>query len=521
MPGGRHDVDISVGVSGAKQSADKLKGVGKATKDVGEKAKTSAKDTDSFGGSLGKLRTLATGFLGTLIGGAGLFAAFTKWSEHLTKIADAQRDVINTTKDLNQAAKSLASQANVMGTQAGMTGARQQITQLVGAAGLQTFGQAEAVATAVHSAFGTSGQLLTPGQMGIATAVGQFAQMKDVSQRGVGELLKFLMASGVTNQEEAQKVIQQIATVQQASPVKEFEPFMVGAVKPVIGQMSRGGTLEEGLAGYSSLVGVEPTPMAAGERAEQINLLLNREKLVEQLADFKGITPLEFRNLPFDQKRQALGQYVQAHPGGAGEIALQEEAGLESAQIGMLQRAFTPELLAEQEKYRGLARGATSQQFATTAAGYRETVEGRVEAAQTRVLLERASATEEERIGQSLIEEAEAEFVTKQREGEEALLRLDEYERNELVQQKFHRRLKALRKSGRLTAEEETELAWAYSRTVKTPFDPVTPREVGEAQFAFERVEERLGVDNSVTVNNNFMRGGQAEQQGEPVRAAE
>ena len=124
----------------------------------------------------------------------------------------------DSTKDLDHAAKALASQANIMGTEAGIETSMRQILQIA-EAGNTTIPKAEGVAVATHSAFGTSGQELTPGQMGIAGMVAGVAQRKDLGEGEVADLLKLLAAMGVKDVGAAKLRIQHLLSVQQKSQV--------------------------------------------------------------------------------------------------------------------------------------------------------------------------------------------------------------------------------------------------------------------------------------------------------------
>jgi len=171
---------------------------------------------------------------------------------HAEKISEAQKQLVEATKPLDHAAKMLASRADVMHVPGGIETAREQILAIQTAGKLSSWETAEWVAVSTHWTFGTSGQLLTPNQLGIAGTVASFTRLKDISPEGIDHLLRVLAAMGVTNEEEAQWRIQQLSTVQQASRAKTFEQFTTGGAKSIIPALAAGASPEMAMAQYAA-----------------------------------------------------------------------------------------------------------------------------------------------------------------------------------------------------------------------------------------------------------------------------
>ena len=107
-----------------------------------------------------------------------------------------------------------------MGSEEAQQAAQQQILEIQTSGRLGSWEAAEGIAVSAHSAFGTTGQLLTPEQVDIAGVVADFAQRKDISAGATDQLFKVLAAMNIQNAQDARLRIQQLSTVQQASKAK-------------------------------------------------------------------------------------------------------------------------------------------------------------------------------------------------------------------------------------------------------------------------------------------------------------
>ena len=273
----KHDVDLKVGVTGAEQFKRDTEKAGEATSKMGKKVGetgTKAKDTTKEIGLLGRtVNSLKQSLLG-LVGITALFAFFKKWLDAIKEIDAAQRLLVNSTKELDTASKALATQAGVIGKPGGIEAAQRQIVDITRGAGLQSFAQAQSVAAAAHSAFGTRGQLFNQQQLQIAIAVGQLSQVQEgVGQKSLEELSKIAIASGATTVPQIQASLQQASVIQQASIISAPDPFFAGAGKAITGLVGLGVEPAVATGMFAGIIGGGGTAELAADTLRQLTAI--------------------------------------------------------------------------------------------------------------------------------------------------------------------------------------------------------------------------------------------------------
>ncbi len=503
------DVNINVRAKDVEATKRKLDGVaastenvGKKTEQAGRKSQTGGKQIGGMGDKAGAAEKKTGAFAKTLAGvmagvsgiialSAGLFKFFKEWLGWLKQIGTATRELADSTKDLDHAAKALASQANIMGTEAGIETSRQQILQIA-KAGNVTIPQAEGIAVATHSAFGTSGQELTPGQMGIAGAVAGFTQRKDLSGTEAGQLLKLLSAMGVGNVEEAKQRIQQLSTVQQASQEQTFGGFIGGATKAMVPRLADKASVEAALSSYASALDIHGGDQAA-EKMKQMGDILQKPKILQAMGKQYSMSEMDIRNMPSDARMDLFAGWVSEHSAtGTGQQYLLK-SGMDAGQLGVAKAMYTKERLERRAMFGGLAEGATADQFTAEAKGYAATTQGRIEALGSAEERMAASATADQRYGDAVLDLAEQEFETLKAHGK--LSWAPGKRDNQLprfLRRRYFKRMNALPEGPKKEAIRE------YFKTPGRSFDPFPVEDIGRIGLMLLDAEQQGDMDSVV-----------------------
>ncbi|MBN2375718.1 MAG: hypothetical protein JXD22_04915 [Sedimentisphaerales bacterium] len=506
------DVNIRIKADGVPQTKQEIDSVGRSVENLGdtggqgldklnEKTSQSKKSMDSLGGTVKALGSALLAFVST----STIIAFFVSWLEKIKEISAAQKELAEQTRELDQAAKSLASQANVMGTQKGMEGARGQVATIQKRGSLGSWSMAEAIAVSAHSALGTSGQLLTPEQIAVASVVGGFAQRKGISTGGIDSLFKLMANIGETSgqpitEQYAQGLIQKMSTVQQSSKAKSFEEFMPGAIKSMTNSLSLGATPEMALAQYASALDVSASADLAAEKTKQASALLLSPKVSAAIGG-------GFEDLPYDQQITVFGSWVAANAStGAGRRYLLK-SGISPEQIGAIGPLYSQGQLGRITMFQGLAQSATGAQFRAEAEGYGKTTQGLIEAHEAEAVNIGAGASEEERLGLALIKAGEKIWTRRQANHQNYYLLRDSLEKpTQSIWWPLRSRLSKLesvKAVGRLPGVTEDELAGAESflqGILPRIADPTTPREFGRADILLKSMENQV---LPVVINNN------------------
>jgi len=485
------DVNVHVKTETDKQKVDAYGNAfdraGGKVNDAGSQAQSATRKMNILGSAVNSVTSFLTG----LVGIAGLWAFFQKWLSYINKISEAQKKLVESTKSLDHAAKSLASQADVMHIPGGVEAARKQVLDIQTAGKLSSFEAAEAVALSTHSAFGTSGQLLTPGQLGIAGTVANFSRLKDVGPESIGPLLKVLSSMGVSNEQEAAWRIQQSSIVQQKSNVEAFRDFIPSAVSSMIPAMAKGASPEMALSQYAAALNTVNSPALAASATKQAADIMLRPGVAEAIGG-------DFANLPYDQQITALSQW-------ATRSSLQQllAAKLEPTQAGQLKGTYKDGQLGLLDLFSGLSAKATPQQLFDRFAGWDITTPGIIEAIEAEAVRAEATATPEERVGQALIKAGEAQWERVVADKQDKFMVSDELEKSRLVWQLLKKRMDAVIRAkygdDPVSFIDDPELRRVRRHILdEAPsiIDPLTAGEVGKMDAMLKPLEEQAGITN-------------------------
>jgi len=521
-------VNIHVGAPGAKETQREIeattrevKEFGDVTAEAGKKGGKGFKDVDQesqktkkgLGGIVTAADAMKAGVIAAIM---AVIEVYKLWHDYLKKIADAQKEIAEGSKGLDQAAKALASQAGVMGTQEGMSGSREQIRKIQKGGNLDSYEMAEAVAVSTHSAFGTTGQLLTDQQMGVAKSLADFARRKDIDAGGVDDLLKVMAKVGEATGQPvdeafAQEFIQKISTVQQSSKIKSFKQFMPGAIKAVMSTMAYGGTVDMALGQYSSALDVEASADLAASQVEKVNAMMLNPKVAQAIGG-------GFADMPYDQKITAFSAWASENVGtSAGQNKLLG-SGISADQLGVLTKLYNQGQIGRVEFFRGLAGQGTAAQFRAASEGYRGTVQGMIESYDAQELDRKASASQAERLGNVMISNAEAEWLNINARGENNPLLPDWIEQGrKTLADPFKARIEQLRRAGVDVGDLPSEV-WDVD---KWSWDAIAPKDVGEIELRLRELEATqnrpiVNVTNITNPTYHVPRQGMEGQQGYP-----
>ena len=495
------EVNVHITTETDKQKVDaygnSFDSAGKKVNSAGGQAQGASRKMTALGSAITTLSRHLLGFASI----TALFTFFKTWLSYVEKIAEAQKQLVESTKSLDQAAKSLAGQAGIMGKKGGVEAAREQILAIQTAGKLGSFEAAEGVAVSAHSAFGTSGQLLTPGQLGIASATANFARLKDISPGAIDDLFKVLAAEGVSNEDEAKLRIQQLSTVQQASKVKSFEEFMPGAIKSMIPAMAKGASPEMALSQYAAALDTSASADLAAESTKQAADIMLRPDVAAAIGG-------GFANLPYDKQIAAFSQWVTRS---TNEQLM--AAKLEPTQVGRMKTLYKPGQLGRVVMFRGLSASSTAEKLSAELAGWDETTPGQKETIQAEAVRTGASATKQQQLGAAIIAAAKVKFEQRKAMGQTDWRVKEPVEQELIITRAFQQRIQKLKAAGEDTTQIESLLEEIYPSTTQglgaaksifkqvMPFVPateLTPEEVGQAELMLQGMETKAGI----TINN-------------------
>jgi len=412
------DVNIHIKTETDKQKVDEY---GNAFDKAGNKVTGAGSQAERTAGKMTALGSALNSVKGYLLGFATmgtLWAGFKTWLEWVNKIKKAQEELVESTRALDQAAKSLAGQANVLGKPGADEAARKQILDIHTAGRLGSWEVAESVATAAHSAFGTSGQLLTPDQLAIAGTVAGFAQRRNVDPGAIGDLFKLMAKMGVSNAQEAQWRIAQLSTVQQKSAVQEFKNFMPPAISSIIPAIGQGASPEMAMAHFMATVSAAGSAEEAATMTEQASAMLLRPSILEAIGPGTA-------DLPYDHQLIALAQWVAR----SSKQQLQD-AGMASGEVGTFKGMYLPEQVPLIMEGLALAKGAKAASVQAEAARWPKTTTGYIENIESIGQRAGATATPNERVGMALIKAGETEWNRIVRDKKEDWVWKDELEKD-------------------------------------------------------------------------------------------
>ncbi len=491
----------------ARQMGDGVQDAGRKSQEGGEKiARTGKNATRAAGGMnlLGRAAGFVTKGLLGLLAITGLDSFFSKWADYARKAAAAQRELADSTRELDQATKALASQANVMGSPEGVDQARRQIEAIQQQGRLADWKQAKAIAVALHSAYGTSGQLLSADQMGIAGVVADTAQREDLSGKAVSNMIKVLSAMQASNAQEARQRIQQLTTAQKAAGVDTFEEFITGGIGAILPQLAFGGSPEVAMAQYGGVLASFKSGEEGAERVKQAVAMMNRPAVAKAVGG-------GYAQLPFDQRLKAFRQWV-ARSSDKELMA----AGLTSDQLNVLRVVFKPENIQKVREIEALTQKATAEEFTRQAEGYWQTRLGKSEAIRAKTLAE--SVTDADvTIGMDIEEQAKIRYKQKLSRGEVSKHIFEEHALDQIEAGILYERVKQLKAEGKITDNQAIglilEIRSKYRHTSDIPLigktvekytaDPFTPQEIGKLSRKLDFIESGGGG----TVNTNIQNG--------------
>ena len=504
------DINIHLKTQGTAQTKQEVDSVGNSTEKMGKKidaaggqSQANVSRFEALRNTLATLKSQILGILGTI---GALIAILIKWEQHAQKTAAAQKGLVDSTKGLDQATKAYASQANVMGDPAMVDKGRQQIIDLQQAAKLGTMDQAGNIISATHSAFGTSGELLDKDTMGIATALGNFARMKNVDDAGIGDATKLLAAMGVKNKEEAELRLQQLSTVQLQSKAQTFSEFIGGAIKSMVPALAQKSSPEFAMGAYGSALDVAASKDLAAEMTKQADALIQMPNVVSAIEDYFGMKEGDFREMDKDARSWTMALWSSVHVGtGAGQKYLLD-SGVSPERLSVITSLFNPQQTKRIKYFEGLAKGATGRQFLDDLAGWDAGIQGQIEAINAQAEAAGATATEDERIGQSLFELGDEQWKQIEANGGNDLSNPDFIEKpTRTVWGPLRARLRRIGKAyreGKLPESSHQELNSVedfITDIMPTIGDPLTAAETGEANRRLRQLEKQANI----TINNH------------------
>jgi hypothetical protein len=517
------------------------KGIATDGKKAGDETAAGAKKGTTELSSMDKMTNKVVGslktYLGAAVGIAGVAKAWSFVNAEIRKVAEAQSALAMTGKEYNQVSLQLANQMGQARTNVGqrLSADVLESIQKAGRFGVD-WERGKAVGIAAHVAFGIPGQLLAGEELDIARMGAAFTGYKGIGAEETGGMFKILAQVGAKTKIQAARRMKQFSMAYEAALSVDPAANIGGIVRFIGEYVKQGGTVEMGLARYRQAITGTGSEQEAAQRSRQMVMIMRGEKMQKELAGRMGVTAEAFQRLPMDVRMGEFGRFA----GKAGEAEL-IKAGVATRRLGWVINLYGEGGFAGIQRERERLTGATGQQLIEELADFGTTYQARELAGETKAALLKARITRWTTMGETQMEIYRA-MHQRHIAGEEILpyFRRDffahpeDWIRGEERGQEIVGYRAMRQRMGRIR-ETAVEQEWTYQRGAEwryaltrpgqlyreaakfiqplepSPFDPLTPREVGRMEeylILLEALVQEVKKNTEATEKNT---GGKEE----------
>ena len=456
------DINIHVKTPGAAQAKQQLDGIGKASRQVGQKTtagqkqaaaateKTTGKLT-GMGRVLDTLKTQVMGFLGAFLGIQAVMKVINFLIEKLERIQQLQKSIYEKSLSFMEIGQALEFQTGTVGKQQFWA---KQAAELQEAGALKP-GVAGQMFTSIDLALGEQGGIKNRSVRDLAKQLAPFAGTAQMGPEEVTKLFEFAGMAGVKPTIPAYKqYFAQLQAGYTASKSTDFGQFMLGLQKGGTAYMTQGGTLTEAISTFAGARSVMPNEALAATALEQIARLSGGgyEKPRKAIESALGV---QWENLSMDQRTNALLQYIGDIPESRRGQVLAEE-GFPQEITTSLGKMVSSEAQKTMIATRQKVAGATTVTVDAQTQAYLDSVLGKERRAEAQISLKQLKVAPKFADWQIRLKKAKAEHEILATQGEDSLV-IDSLEPYTMALDKMVQDITEALQDETLTEEEKTK----------------------------------------------------------------
>ena len=371
-----------------------------------KKTTTQTKEWDGAMSQLGansvqQLKGMLTGVLGVSGAVAGIGAAWRIANQELTRHRELQKELAAQSREMNRTVKDLANQLKIAGQPGGMDQARARITELMRAGGFADEASAASIGIAANVAWGGQAN-----ERQLASTVAGFAGARGLSADEASSLIEVMghKGAGVAGVDDAKKRMAQVFAGFTKSKATSMSAYVTGLKKFMPETLAAGSSFEGALASFNLARNVTASSEEAAQRGLQMGRLLDDEKVRKSLAGQAGMTEMQFRGLPYDQQRAALGQWVSAGMASPEGQATLEKGGLTGRSFGFAKSVYGGGNFASRAGSLQEVQAATAARYDEQMAYYKSSVIGTLERREAETAIGEKVTSDELMLGKGLLD---------------------------------------------------------------------------------------------------------------------
>lgn len=363
------DVNIKVSAEGADDASQKIRGLGNAAEQMGQKVSTSARQasdntdkhsasTDKLANKASKLTDIATKLVGAWLGLQGVMKLLDAMEAKLTAIDAVQRKLYEGSMSLAEVGRGLVFQTGQAGKDQYWT---EQALKLQESGGLKDAQTAQQMLVSMDIAFGPQGGIKNPQIRKMAQELAPFVGAAGLSGDQVTKVFEFAGIAGVNPDTQSYKeYFAKLQAGYTSSKATDFGMFMEGLQKGGTAMLAQGSTLDTAISTFASARSVTANEALASNALQQMSRLSSGAYEKPRVAIEKNLG-VKWSDMNADSRLSALLQYTGSLDSANREQVMAEE-GFPTELITMLSKMTSREAvstMAQTRKIVGSASGTT------------------------------------------------------------------------------------------------------------------------------------------------------------------
>jgi len=326
-------INIPIKATGAEETKEKIKGVGQAAEQFGQKVKDAqgkgAAKTDEATGKLSAMDKVLGGLKGQVMGFVGAWLGFNTVLSWITSYIDKLKQAQQLQGELYKGALQLMDVGQALEIQTGTKGRQQYWTEqaiaLQEAGGLQSPKVAQQMLVSMDIAFAKQGGIKNKDVLKLGKELAPFVGAAGLGPDEVSKIFEFAGTAGVKPSPEGYKeYFAKLMAGFTASKATNFGQFMTALQKGGTAYMTQGGTLTEAISTFSAARAVTASEELAASLVEQVARMSSGGYEKPRQAIEKALH-VRWEQLPMDRRMAALLEHVQRIPEGKRAQKLTEE----------------------------------------------------------------------------------------------------------------------------------------------------------------------------------------------------
>ena len=344
------DLNIHAKITDAELAKQQLEQLGKATEDVGQRArqaeKTSGQSTDETNQKLEKkkgildgLKNQVTSLIGGYFGFQAVITLISGFIAKLERVQQLQREIYERSLQMGDVGQRLEIQTGTTGKQNFWA---KQALELQKAGGLRDINAAAEMMVSGDIAFSGIGGIKDKNVRQLLTQIAPVVGAAGLGGQEVAKAFEFAGAAGIApNAGAYKKYFAQLRAGFTASKATDFGQFMVGLQQGATGYMAQGGSLEQAISLFTGARSVSANEALSATLIEQSTRLASGAYEKPRAAMEKALG-VDWSKLSMDQQMQGLLFYVSSLPASS-RIQTLTEAGFPAELTTQLSKLVSPE----------------------------------------------------------------------------------------------------------------------------------------------------------------------------------